>query len=265
MKKEIDINEIHKFELGILKEIKRICEDNSITYYLLAGTILGAVRHKGFIPWDEDGDIIIPINQYKKFRESFEKQLSNKYKLLTCDDPSFPEYFMRVVLNGQDPMCAYIDVYFLIGAPSTELERIKMLKKQSNIMKAKYMRYLKVSDGKSFLKRIARFLGKTWYRLLPLKHMNNKYFIFANKYDLEKSDYVHCSYGRYGMKNFFNKEVFSGVVYMEFEGVLLPVPIGYKEILTQFYGDYNQYPSESVISAGLKHTAIYIEEESKND
>ena len=260
MNKVINIKEIHELELEMFREIDRLCRKNNITYYLLAGSILGAIRHKGFIPWDEDGDIIIPINQYRKFREVFENNLNDKYRLITCDDHDFPEYFMRVVLNNQDPMCAYIDVYFLIGAPSSIADQERMLKAQSKIMKKKYMKYIKISEGKSFLKKVERLLGKLIFSLIPLKTLNKEYFAFANKFDLETAEFVHCSYGRYGMKNFFRKEVFSNAVYVDFENIKLPIPNGYLTILSQFYGDYTKFPPEDIIKAGLSHTSIYIEE-----
>lgn len=265
MKKIIDITAIHKLELEILKEIDRLCKENGITYYLLAGSILGAIRHKGFIPWDEDGDIIIPIKQYSKFRSVFEKKLDKKYRLLTCDDSSFPEYFMRVVLRNQDPMCAYIDVYFLIGAPGSIKEQEQMLKKQNKIMKKKYMRFINVFEGKNWLKRIARLLGKIKYNLVPLSVLNREYFKFAFKYDFDTSDNVHCSYGRYGMKNFFKKSVFEYAIYVDFEDIKLPIPNGYEEILFQFYGDYHKYPSDDIIKTGLAYTSVYWEEGETDD
>ena len=132
-------------------------------------------------------------------------------------------------------------------------------------MRAKYMRSIKVSEGKSIFKKIARFLLKSWYSLIPLCQLNRKYFSFATKYSLESSSYVHCSYGRYGMRNYFKKEVFGERIYVVFEDIMLPIPVGYKEILTQFYGNYDEFPPNDVIKAGLEHTSIYLEEETTDN
>lgn len=65
--KEIDIEELKKIEIKILKFIKKICEENNLSYFLCNGTLLGAIRHKGFIPWDGDIDICMPRKDYQKF------------------------------------------------------------------------------------------------------------------------------------------------------------------------------------------------------
>ena len=76
-----NIKEMQKIELEMLLEVDRICKKFNIRYFLIAGTLLGAIRHKGFIPWDDDIDIIIPLNDYIKFCKVAEKELNKNYFL----------------------------------------------------------------------------------------------------------------------------------------------------------------------------------------
>lgn len=263
MKRIINIDEIHCLELGILKEIKRICEKYSIVYYLHAGTVLGAVRHKGFIPWDEDGDIIIPITEVEKFIDACKKDLNPKYCLQTWKDRDFSEYFMRVVLNNQDPMCAYIDIFYLIGASDKKKTQLRFLKKQDLLYYLRALRFLKLKEVKgSVLKKGVAWIAKCFSSIIPISILNKFFFHLIKTHSFVDSPCVHCSYGRYKMDNYFTREVFDKPEMLVFEGIDFPVPVGFETELKQFYGDYNTYPPQSVIEKGLKHTAIFIESES---
>ena len=123
------------------------------------------------------------------------------------------------------------------------------------------MKHINVKEGKNFVKKAGRFLMKIRYSCIPNNIINRQFFKYAYKYDINKSEYVHCSYGRYGMKNFFKKDVFKSTILLDFEGLQLPVPVGYTTVLSQFYGDYSKYPSKETIDSGLKYTTIYKEEE----
>ena len=80
MKKEI-LDKLHITHIKILDEIVRICDENKLNYFLIGGTLLGAVRHKGFIPWDDDLDIAMPRKDYDKFLNIAKKQINNNYIL----------------------------------------------------------------------------------------------------------------------------------------------------------------------------------------
>ena len=81
--KKLDIEEIKKLSYNILKEFKRICEKYDLHYWLSYGTLLGAVRHKGFIPWDDDIDVCMPRADYMKFIEVFSKETDSRYEIIS--------------------------------------------------------------------------------------------------------------------------------------------------------------------------------------
>ena len=85
MEKEFTIEKVQELEFGILKYIKELCEKYSIRYYLAYGTLIGAVRHKGFIPWDDDIDIMMPRNDYKRLLSILEKDSHPYYKLISYE------------------------------------------------------------------------------------------------------------------------------------------------------------------------------------
>lgn len=102
------LRDLQLCEFGILKDIKRVCEENHITYYLSSGTLLGAVRHKGFIPWDDDIDIEMPYPDYLRFVAVAQEALGPGYFLQNRDtDPAFCGLFSKVRKNNTTMLSKY--------------------------------------------------------------------------------------------------------------------------------------------------------------
>ena len=92
-----NLRKLQLTELDILKQIVKICDENSLTYYISGGTFLGAVRHKGFIPWDDDIDIAMPRTSYEKFADLADEKLPKKYKYINFkNDKTAKICFARV-------------------------------------------------------------------------------------------------------------------------------------------------------------------------
>lgn len=95
------LRELQLCELQILKDVKRVCERHGFRYYLTAGTLLGAVRHKGFIPWDDDIDIIMPYPDYVRFLEVAQKELGDGYFVQNSDtDPLYSHAYTHIRKNN---------------------------------------------------------------------------------------------------------------------------------------------------------------------
>lgn len=123
------MNDLQKCELEILKEFDRVCKMNNLNYSLGSGTMLGAVRHKGFIPWDDDIDVLMPANDYKKFCKIAPKAFSEKFFLQTSYTDSWYASFSKVRMNGTTAIekgfenCRFhqgvwIDIFPIVGVPT---------------------------------------------------------------------------------------------------------------------------------------------------
>lgn len=128
-----DLAIIQKNELVILKEIKRICEKHSIVYYLSSGTLLGAIRHNGFIPWDDDIDVEMPLPDYKRFIEICKSELDNRFFLQNyLTEPNFHHGFTKIRMNNTTFIPAHhtkyhihqgfwVDVFPVVKVPKNKL------------------------------------------------------------------------------------------------------------------------------------------------
>lgn len=141
MKKEYTIKEIQRCILSVIKDIDNFCRENKIDYYLMGGSALGAMRHKGFIPWDDDLDIFMTVDNYKKFLKLFEKESAKdsryrKYFLQKENTKEWPLFLSRVCLNGTTMISdefkynmrqhhtIFVDIMCLYSAPKNNIARL---------------------------------------------------------------------------------------------------------------------------------------------
>ena len=125
------IRKLQLIELDILKRTKKILDDNNLRYYMLGGTLLGAIRHEGFIPWDDDIDIGIPRNDYEKFLSIAQNKLKYPYELQISKNSNGKYYYARIVNNDykllrkvgyKDAIIScWIDVFPLDGVPDKKI------------------------------------------------------------------------------------------------------------------------------------------------
>lgn len=120
---EEELDKIHSFEMGILKDFIKICEDNDLKYFAFAGTGIGAIRHQGFIPWDDDIDVALPRKDFEKFITIVEKEMGDKYYVLNTEHcENFPLTSTRLCIRGtrfvekafmkvDAPLGIFLDIY----------------------------------------------------------------------------------------------------------------------------------------------------------
>ena len=237
----------------ILTEIDAFCSKNGITYFLSGGTCLGAVRHHGFIPWDDDGDIMMPREDYEKFIQSFGDGTSSRFKITTLDNNkkcNLP--YARV----WDPNTRVI--HKTIDAPeigvSVDVFPIDGVSKHKFLRKIYYWR-LKVLDAlcseairkkytsrhrhvwlRKIVGRFAKLFGAHWFA----SRMNN----IAKRTKFSKSFYVACSLpAHYGERETIERTYMSEPVYVDFENSRFAVMSGYDKYLRNLYGaDYMKIP-----------------------
>lgn len=227
--------------LRILKELDRYCTENSLRYYLACGTLIGAVRHKGFIPWDDDLDVFMPRPDFMKLNAEYKSEDFSFHTLYndkahTYNFGRFCSGNVYTPFKNQRSFTFGIDVYVINGAPSIRKEQIRHMDETFIHIKRKAM-----------WSRIRNNLVKR--HLWPFKTLNFPLMrceLLKAEAEFAKYDYETCDYiwpyggGHLNMK----KENYGVPVRLQFEDGMFMAPEHYHEVLTLAYGDYMQLPSE---------------------
>ncbi|MFR1707971.1 MAG: phosphorylcholine transferase LicD [Clostridium sp.] len=263
-------------QLEILLEVVRICDKNNLTYFLIGGTLLGAIRHNGFIPWDDDLDIGMPRSDYEKLIEICKTQLDEKYILHHLStDKEYWLPFAKIRKNNtlfnekniQHVDChkgIFIDIFPLDNGnkQSSKLQSIqaKISKYLSNIIIIKKIG----TQGKSL--GIKLKLGEIIFKLIPIKFINkiNNKIMSVNKNDDSKF-FINLGSNYNYIKQTIPKEKYFPPTKVEFEGVYLNVPRDYDYVLKRIYKNYMELPPEDKRYTHNPVTIIFDEEKRKNE
>lgn len=258
MKKEYTIKEIQNCIFSIVKDLDVFCRENDIEYYLMGGSALGAMRHKGFIPWDDDLDIFMTVPNYKKFLVAFEKAINNdqrysKYFLQKENTREWPLFLSRVCLNGTTMISdefkynmrqhhtVFVDIMCLYSAPENDVKR------WFQYMAAQLLRVnaLALCDfpNKSLSKRIALQISK-----LVVNPLTRPLFIkYVHKYEGKNTKLVGHYFGRarFRRTSFLRGYLGNKPRYVPFEDIQLPVFENVEEYLVARFGNkWMEMPSQ---------------------
>lgn len=268
---EIIENEtLKKIELGILIHIDEICRKNDLKYFLCGGTLLGAVRHKGFIPWDDDIDIAMPRPDYDKFLKLMRND--EKYLALSPLDDGYYYNFAKVVDKSTKlaeigyrniyGLGVHVDVFPLEGMPDGNCGNVRHFKRLNSLrIKIASFAYLKPKIRKNLFAYFkSLYIYYVRNKRLKLIDLQKKYDALAKKYDYEKSDYVYATGGAYGERDIFSKKFFENTVQLEFEGLYFSAPAEWDDYLKQLYGNYMELPPTEKRVAHHNFKATYMEE-----
>lgn len=262
--------------IGIMKKIEALCEENHITWFVAYGACIGAVRHKGMIPWDDDIDICIPRPEYERFLQICRTEDLGDYELATVNDmPGFYEHFARVYdknstlyFNKQLEHVGgiFVDVFPLDGAGKGEIKNnFKKFRFWQIVSHFSYLYYSK--EQRRNLLRQLKFLNyllvvfTTVFRRRVQKIGIGMIERTIRKYHYEDSKYVLFYNAVSGLKSMVPKEWVNETILAPFENIKVPIPKHYHEYLTQIYGDYMTPPP--VEKRDDRHVFAYLDLEKR--
>ena len=249
---KVDADELKMIQLEILDKVAVFCEKNSIKYWIDCGTMLGAIRHKGYIPWDDDIDVGMLREDYDKFSKLF-NNTNSKYRFSSVEvDPTFPFPFGKVIdsttiLYEPDRRCGAkysinIDIFPYDKAPQNKF-LLKLMYFKRDVYKSLRLAQMRIlKPNGSILKKFAIILTIGFSSLFPENYFCKKVISNSKKYSDSKSNYIgdFTSTGRFCC----DKSIFDSFIDVRFEGNNYKIPSRYDEWLKAFYGDYMKLPPE---------------------
>ena len=243
---DYDMKRLQGVQLELLDELLRGCRANDIPFYLAAGSCIGAIRHQGFIPWDDDIDIMMPRPDYIRLL----KEYDGKYKILKPEagllyyakayDPTTIKYEADTDYRKNKAIGVDIDIFPLDGIVNDQEVIDKLYKKECFLEML-----LRLSNQPIFLrKNPLKAINRIVPRIIGSKNIVKMIEKNAMTYDYDTSDYViRMRWSPNGFTGALPKSVFEKSTAM-FEGHEFCIPAGYDEFLTAFFGDYMRIPDE---------------------
>lgn len=248
------LRELQLKELDTLVYFKEFCEKNSLTFYLIGGCLIGALRNGGFVPWDDDIDVLMPRPDYEKLHKLWKEQKADgRFRLLKTDGQVFTGNIFITITDtnytmvkanqtkADIPHGLVLDVFPLDVCPDSRFSR-KMQYMWTMIYSLFLAQIVPENHG-----GILSFGSKVLLSVFRGKKIRNKIWRCAErhmtKYKIEENKCVTelCA-GPYWMKKEYPKHIYSCIDYVEFEGLKMPCMSGYDEYLKMVFGDYMKLP-----------------------
>lgn len=256
-----NIDLLHQVDMEIVREVLRICEKHGLRYYMLGGTMLGAIRHKGFIPWDDDIDLGMPRDDYERFLALAPQELAAHLKLVNYrTDPNYMYYITRIldtdttvieerIGNDNKYTHASIDIFPIDGTPNNGLLR------KIYFFRVLYHRALMSMCYKDSIDRKRKRSKKEKLLLWVMEHIpvNKLTSAYKQKCKIDKllrkqkvegAKYIGNIMGAYRTREIVPAEFYGEGAMYPFEDMQLRGLSMYHEYLTHTYGDYMELPPE---------------------
>lgn len=267
--REIDLNELKSIELEILKDVAAFCEKHNLRYFLCGGTLLGAIRHEGFIPWDDDIDIMMPRDDYDKFVELYNinknKEYYEAYSLRNNKEywrTHCQVFDKRTILEAVDALeekykdnSIFIDVFPIDGMPNSKFMQniywagYKVLHSIhcGNILAYKPSNHFGKNPIKNLVRTWIKYIFISLFRRFPTKKIIKMCDNYARQYRYQDCEYVAlvAEYGDFGTRGIVPKSIYNNTSIVRFEGLDFKGPGDWDKYLSCVFGDYMQLPPES--------------------
>ena len=255
------LRELQLKELDILKQTIKIIEDHNLSYFALGGTLLGAIRHKGFIPWDDDVDICMTRPDYEKFLEIAQKELPENLELgYFKTNPTHQKYATRIidkntkVLRNDSFKDYYINIWIdiipLDGMPDNKLKN--KLHKMHLLIRRLFLQYsifdsVKKNKKRKFHEKVLVNFGKVFTKIIHLDSHKQMYKMdkVLTKYPYDYGEYVINFMAANTFEEIFKHSAFEKAAYFDFEDIKIAGPVDYVHVLETIFGPhYMELPKE---------------------
>ena len=252
--RKLNTEEIKKIELDILKEFHDYCEKEKLTYFMYYGTLLGAVRHQGYIPWDDDIDVCMFREDYDKLAEKFNNGRKDRLVFKCVENDDDYQHTMGKIMDMsteviepsrlKDKMGVYIDIFPMDYLPDDEKERAIVLEKQ-NKNRMMFLRNNKqLKHQKNFFKKIGLLGTKLMVSLIGARKIAVRMNQTARQANNGKKSSLCGAFASYIDRELIPTKAFENKQLMDFEQYKFYAPIDSDRVLTDIYGDYMQLPPE---------------------
>lgn len=242
-------------ELDTLVYFKEFCDKNNLLFYLCGGCCIGSLRTGGFIPWDDDIDILMPRDDYEKLYKLWDNDKHERFKLLRTDEKIFTGNIFTTIVDTETtcvkanqahldiPFGIMMDIFPIDGCPKGKFKRT--MQKLNAMIYSLFLAQIVPENhggimalGSKFLLSIVKSPKAREKKWRNAERRMSKYKIADCEYVTELCEGVHS------MQPEYPKEWFASAVYREFEGLQMPIPVGYDPYLKKAFGDYMTPPPE---------------------
>ena len=264
----ISIRELQLFQLRILKELDRICKKCNIEYTLAYGSCLGAVRHKGFIPWDDDIDVQMTIDNYNKFTKACRTELGDEYYFSSHEqNVQVYVYWNRIGVKNSTSINrsmshihmewgVCIDIFPIFVTSKENLAKTKGYVRKLDLLSQKYyhVNTIKEASGSYKIKKIMHKLFPDYINLAMFRHYLKKVSDITGDEDIALVNTV------VSLVDEFDKSIIKGIIELPFEDTTFPCVKDYDAYLKRLYGDYMRVPDTIETHTGGDEMLVILDE-----
>lgn len=255
---QLTLEEIKATELNILLEFQKFCKANNLTFYLSGGTLLGAIRHHGFIPWDDDIDVCMPRPDYNQMQKLLNTngQLPPYLDFICYENGKLSYPITKIVdthtrcdnefSTAGDSQGLWIDIFPIDGLPSSIKDTAKLYKKTGHLREILALSVAKKGEGKTAARKLLKYIAIPVAKMIGSKRCADRIIQIATSRPYNNSDYVGCVvWGLNEMGERMKRTEFEISTDVSFEGHIFQTMSCWDSYLTNSYGDYMTLPPES--------------------
>ena len=256
MMHKLSSNEIKEIELDILIKFDEICEKHNLRYTLAGGTLLGAVRHHGFIPWDDDIDVAMPRMDYEELSRLLGNMVfDGKYKYISSDYSDYRFPYAKIInvhtlvkqeyYQDSKEDCVWIDILPIDGLPNNKKAIRRIYTRMAFWRKMLSLNHVRGVKSKNIIRSISRLFSVPFAKMIGAKRCLKIMNKISQQYPFETSEMAGIvSWGLYGEGEANPKSSYKFDEKLEFEGYKFCAISGWDRYLKGIYGDYMQLPPE---------------------